>query len=104
MFDIEIIRLGRRHPLVYLHSSTIGHLKQTGGAKRVDLLSVDANGVVRLCGPEIVPSRRIRSIDVRAWIDKPCVTIRPILEAQYIIVGMRPEAAHTNGSSRDVNA
>src|SRR5207247_9233446 len=39
-------------------------------------------------GPEIVPSRRIRSIDVRAWIDKPCVTIRPILEAQYIIVGM----------------
>src|SRR5437667_144986 len=104
MFSTNVARYMRRRPLMYHHSRSPEYLKHMGGAERADLLSVDANGVVRLCGPEIVPSRRIRSIDVRAWIDKPYVTVRPILEAQYIIVGMRPEPAHTNRSSRDVNA
>ncbi len=103
VFCIDAIEVGGGCPFTHTHTREVGHLKKPIAVKGVDVLSIYANRIVRFCRPEVVPGRRIRSIDVSARIDKPYVTVRPVFEAEDVIVRMCSEPAHPYGGCRDMD-
>ena len=88
VFEVDFRETLGVSPFVTNNPRMIRQLEQPFRKKRVDLLFVDPDRVMRFGGSEIISRLRIRRVDVRSRIDDPCAALAPIFETQDVIVRM----------------